>query len=267
MDDVEEIRKSDDDDYVATRNAAAATKTSFGGANRDNASAVGFLSQWFNFTAGNPEQAAGISSNADSATAASILASGANASFQEMTNIVHDKMGKILRVLWYYRYVDPFAAPDVRKAMGRAHDMSIKVKARSMVHVDPVSRSRAVQVFANQTMPAAFAVAAQAFQMQQPFNLPEYLRQIADLQDITDSVQEWFQDPTFADRTQLSIQKALAEQAFKSEPGSGISAAGAVQNDGNASIPAAPPTAEAQFRADAQDGANPGQSALQGTGV
>ncbi len=158
--------------------------------------------------AGNPEQAAGIKSEANTATQANILAGGQAAGFQKANDILHDKVGDIIRILWYYRYTDPLGD---FKTNGRFHDFVLNIKARSMSRQDPATRNRNMQTFAVQVLPSAVQAAQVAQQAGLQFNLPKFLGDIAEIWDLTDKVDTWLIDPNFAARTKFLLDRALAE--------------------------------------------------------
>ena len=244
---------------------------------------------WFNYMSGNPDQLAGISSNADTATQATILEGNSNVTLEDSRNTTYEFAAGVNSDLAWYLHYDPLIdvpmivrkrevvqslnpnawidpkeydyhiqlrlTPEQRR--GEHFNFAFKVKARSMTPIDPMVLSKRLVEFATNIVPALTAAAAQAMQMQIPFNLQKAITDMAEQLGLSDQVEEWFNDPGFMQRMQgLMMMGPQPEGKAK-----GLSLAGVTQNRGMGVVgPQGNP-----MSTNAQETAGIAQSAMKGS--
>lgn len=280
-DTVRDIAMAGATEAVACRNPDAINKISLGGANVDNVGMLGHLSAWYNLIAGNPEQLAGSSSNADTATQAEILQANSSITINDMRDMVYEAAARISAKDAWYLWTDPLikqgqtqrdeAGREVQvwltpeQMEGDFLEYNFKIKQRSMSRLDPTIRTRRIVDFAANVVPASVMAAQAAGQMGVQFNLQRYLTHVAEELDIQDMLMDVFDDPEFAERMAM-----IAELGVQDSGKAGIK--GAVQNGGNP-MTRNVSTDKQLFNANSQETAAVSQSArrnnldVTGTGV
>ena len=273
-DEAEDIRTSKDGDIIMG-NPDTVKVMSFGGQNQKNEIMLGQLQVWHNYMSGNPDQMAGLRSEAKTATQASILEGNANVVIEDEREVIYECGAKIKGKEAWYLHTDPLIklplsrresngertqlvlTPEQRR--GDFLDFAFELKARSMSKLDPRIKTKNIFEFATNMMPGMMAAAQMATQMGVQFNVQKALTDLIDQLDISDEVQGWFVDPQFTQRIQLMMQMG-PQNAGKAQP---VSGQGIRQNGG---YPGARPIAGpgTQFNQNAQIGANQSQSVNQG---
>ena len=98
-----------------------------------------------------------------------------------------------------------------------------------MSRLDPAVRSKRIMEFATNVMQSIAMTAQVYMQLGIPFNAQEAITDIANEMDILEDVQDWFNDPTFLQRMELTM--AMGPQpAGKASP---ATPKGVQQNNGN----------------------------------
>jgi hypothetical protein len=270
-DEAEDVRTSEDGDAIAG-NPDTVKVVSFGGQNQKNEAVLSQLQVWYNYMAGNPDQMAGLASQAETATQAQILQGNANITIQDMRDIIDDCSAEINKKQAWYLHTDPLLdqmlsirkpggeqiqlhlTPEQRR--GDFFNYTFKTKSKSMRRLDPAVRAKRIIDFGTNTLQSVMMSAQVAMQMGLPFNVQEALTDIAEELGILDEVQDWFYDPTFMQRMQIMM-------AMGPQPAGRASAAGTQQNQGSPTRrPVATPATE--MRQGFQAGANDAQSMNQG---
>ena len=243
-DEAEDIRTSDDGDVIFG-DPASAKPFSIGGQNPMNEAAMGSLQTWYNYMSGNPDQMAGISAGAKTATGQNILQANQNVSIEDMRGMIYDCSAEINGKMAWYLHTDPYIelpfshrlpggeyeqlvlTPEQRQ--GDFLDFTFNIRQRSMSRLDPAVRSKRIMEFATNVMQSIAMTAQVYMQMGIPFNVQEAITDIANEMDILEDVQDWFNDPTFLQRVQLMM--AMGPQpAGKASP---ATPKGVQQNNGN----------------------------------
>lgn len=273
-DEAEDMRTARDGDVIVA-DPNSAKMMSFGGQNQRNELMLNQLQIWHNFMSGNPAQMAGIKSDARTATQASILEANANVVIEDERELIYECGARINRKQAWYLHTDPLIKlPLSKRVPGGEHiqlyltpeqrqgdflDFVFTLKARSMSRLDPNIKSKRIIEFATNLMPSLMAAAQIAVQMGVEFNVQKAVTDLADQLDVTDEVQDWFNDPQFQQRIELMMQLG-PQNAGKAEP---VSGQGIRQNGGypGAKKIAGPQT---ESRQNAQEGANQSQEANQG---
>lgn len=267
----EDIRTSEDGDLVAGQPDSVAVM-SFGGQNQKNEAVLGQLQVWYNYMAGNPDQMAGLASNAETATQAQILQGNANITIQDMRDMIDECAAEINSKHAWYLHTDPLIniplsirqpgggeiqltlTPEQRR--GDWFNYTFRTKPKSMRRLDPTVRAKRIIDFGTNTLQSVMMSGQVAMQMGLPFNIQEALSDIAEELGILDEVQDWFVDPTFMQRIQIMM-------AMGPQPAGKASAAGTAQNQGSPTRrPVVSPATE--MNQGAQMGANDSQAMNQG---
>lgn len=277
-DEAQDILDAEDGDSVAVSDPNAAQVMSFGGANNRNEQMVQQMQMWFNYVAGNPDQMAGNMSKAtkgskETATRTQAMQSNMSVSLDDAQGLVHDAAAEVSKRIAWYLHTDPLIdlpltkrttggefkqvtlTPEQRQ--GDFLDYTFKIRAKSMVPTDPVTRARLMTEFATQVLPNVTNSANIAFQMGVPFNLQRCLTDLAEQMGLTADVMPWFDDPEFMNRMQLRLQLGPQNQG-KDGSGGGQ----AMQNGGFGGGQVNSPVQ--QLNQDAQQGANQSQSHMGG---
>jgi hypothetical protein len=135
------------------------------------------LQVWFNYMSGNPDQMAGLASDAETATQATILAGNANVGIEDSRDMVYDFTAGISSGLAWFIHYDPFLdqsltatrrpwisqnkyewgaqmqlTPEQRR--GDHLDFAFKIKPKSMGAIDPALMSKRLLEFATKVVPA-----------------------------------------------------------------------------------------------------------------
>jgi len=241
-DEAKDIDDANDGDAIAVTDPKNVQVLSFGGQNRGNVEYLNQMQVWFNYMAGNPDQMAGVQSNAKSATQATILQSNATITVEDARGITYSTSEHISAKLGWYLHVDPLIElPLIRRKPGGEEeqviltpeqrsgdfmDFTFRVVQRSMNKLDPTIRSQRIMEFATNVMPAAVMTATAMMQLGRPFNLEAYLTRVADELGIGEWVYDLFFDPQFMERLQMFQMLGPAN------PGKGISSDAILQNHG-----------------------------------
>ena len=125
-----------------------------------------------------------------------------------------------------------------------------------MSKLDPRIKTKNTIEFATNLMPGIMQAAMVAMQMGVEFNVQKSLTDLADQLDISDEVQNWFNDPKFAQRMQLLMQMGPQNAGKAQKAGNEIN-----QNGSMGGKVAGPGK---QFNQNAQAGANQSQATNQG---
>lgn len=271
------IRDALDGETIRTSDPEGVKVVSYGGANPDNDKMVNQLQTWFNYVAGNPDQAAGVKipQGAKTATATSILQSNASVTQEDAKSLIYDLQAGISSDQAWYMHHDPFldilaatretgqAAVQVRltpeQRVGAYEHLIFKIVKRSMQEMDPVVRRKMLEDFAARVLPTGVQSAMVMSQLGYPFDLVRYLSQMADEMGISDVMAEIFVDPTFQRRM------LMVEQNAPKQTGTGMDGLkGILQNGGSPNAGAPAPTGQQQFNQNAQAGAADSQALIQG---
>ena len=270
-DDAEDIRTSKDGDVIIA-DPTSAKVVSYGGQNQKNEIMLGQLQVWHNYMSGNPDQMAGLRSDAKTATQASILEGNANVVIEDERELIYECGARIKSKEAWYLHTDPLIklplsrrepgggrmqlilTPEQRR--GDFLDFAFELKARSMSRLDPTIKSKRIMEFATKLIPGLAQSGMLMMQSGIEFNLQRCLATLADQLDVSDEVQNWFNDPEFAKRMQMVAQMGPQNAGKARQAGNEIN-----QNGSMGGKIAGPGT---QFNQNAQAGANQSQSANQG---
>jgi len=241
-DEVEDIRQAEDGTLVQGDPKSISVLT-FGGQNRDSEQFVQSLSTWFNYMAGNPDQLAGLSQNAKTATQSQILASNASVGLEDGKYVLYETASELSRKESWYMIHDPLInipiphrrqdgstiqlhlTPDQRQ--GNPESYIYKIKSRSMEVRDPNLMSKLMMEFVKSALPAIAQTAQVLFQMGIQFNAQRAISDSARQMGIMDEVHDWFNDPEFQQRMNL-MQMMGPQGPVKA----GVNSMGAIQQNG-----------------------------------
>ena len=220
-DEAEDIRTASDGDMIAGA-PDTVNVVSFGGQSQKSEVMLERLQVWANYMSGNPDQVAGLASDAESATQASILQANSTITIEDARGMVYNAAADTSKKKAWYMHTDPFIdVPLSRRKPGGNYeqltltpeqrrgdflDYTFKIKARSMSRLDPAVRTKRIIEFATNVMPSVVNSAMINSQLGIPTNVPEILTDIADELGILEDVQDWFIDETFIQRMQLVQQ-------------------------------------------------------------
>ena len=217
---------------------------SLGGPNPDSVKMLGQLASWYNYVAGNPDQIAGLASDAETATQAEILQANSNVTINDMRDIVYDAAAGVSKSDAWYLWTDPLLKiPKTQRESGRQEiqmwltpeqiegdflEYNFKIQAKSMGRLDPMIKTKRVIEFATTVVPNLVIAAQTAMQMGVAFNLQKSITDTAEELDIADVVMEWFDDPEYQKKLEIMMQLG-SKNAGQGQLGS---AAGVQQNGG-----------------------------------
>ncbi len=276
-DEAQDLVDAEDGDTVALTDPDAFRVLEWGGSNPKNDQMVGQMQMWFNYMAGNPDQVSGnqtkgTTGRKETATKTSAMQGNAAIGLEDAKSIIYERTSEISRNQAWYLHHDPLInMPLVKRITGGDYqqleltpeqrqgdflDFVFKIRARSMVPLDPLQRTRLMTEFAVNMVPAITNAAMIAVQIGVPFNLMRCITDLAEAQGLTADVQEWFNDPEFAAK-----QKFMLAQGPQN-PGK---AGGSGMQNGSGGSPTARPVAgpETQMKQNEQMGANGSQSSMQ----
>ena len=274
-DEAEDIRTARDGDMVATSDPTSAKVMSYGGQNRDNASMLSQMQIWFNYMSGNPDQMAGLKSDARTATQAQLLQANANVTVEDMRDIIYDAAAELNKKMAWYLHTDPLIdLPLTKRRAGggmiqlrltpeqRSGDFlnfAFNLKARSMSRLDPTIKSKRIIEFATNLIPGIMTSGQIATQMGVPINVQRILTDLAEELDITETAKDWFEDPEFMNRIKLMMAMG-PQNAGKA----GMGSSQGIRQQGG--YPGQKPIASPQSERNQsfQTGANESQAANQG---
>lgn len=230
-DEAEDIRTAEDGDMIA--GAPDTVKViSFGGQNQKSEVMLDKIQVWTNYMSGNPDQVAGLASQAESATQANILQANSTITIEDARGMVYNLAAKTSRKRAWYMHTDPFIdVPLSRRKPGGEYtqlqltpeqrrgdwlDYTFTIKARSMSRLDPAIRTKRIVEFGTNIVPSIMNSAAIAQQMGREFNIEAALTDIANEQGILEDVQDWLVDPQLMQRLQL-VQQMGPQPAGKAQ--------------------------------------------------
>jgi len=286
-DQAEDMREAEDSEVVhGDPNSVGVFSTN--GAEKTTDNTLSNLQVWFNYMSGNPDQLAGLASNAATATQATILEGNANVTVEDSRGMIYDFTAGINSDMGWYLHYDPLIdtlltarkrdlaeasgnilqpgdynfpvqirlTPEMRR--GEHFHYAFKIKPRSMSAIDPLVMSKRMMEFATNVVPALVMAAMQSMQMGVPFNLQRAITTMADQLELSDQVQDWFDDPEFMNRVQLTMAMGPKPEG----KAGGLTMQGIQQNGGvgRASFGGNPVNQQAQ------EIAGQAQSAMRGSG-
>lgn len=220
-DEAEDIRTAADGDVIMA-DPATAKVMSYGGQNRDNEAMLSQTQIWHNYMSGNPDQLAGLKSDARTATQAQILETNANVIVQDERELIYECGAEISGKEAWYLHTDPLIKLPLSKRQpgggyiqlyltpeqryGDFFELTFKLKARSMSRLEPNIKNDLIMKFATQIFPNIMQSAMLAMQIGVEFNVQRCLTSLADQMDIDDEIMGWFNDPEFLKRIELMAQ-------------------------------------------------------------
>lgn len=248
-----EDMKDSRDGEVIVGNPDATEIFSTPGAEKETSETLSNLQVWFNYMAGNPDQMAGVASKSETATQATILEGNANIGLEDSRTMIYEFAAGINSDQAWYMHYDPLIdVPLIARRPGRGEelpegvrvgqelrltpaqrrgehfDFTFKIRPRSMSSLDPVLMSKRVIEFATNVVPALITAAQVAAQMMVPFNVQKAISDLADQLELSDYVQDWFDDPQFMQRIQM-----MMAMGPKPEGKAGLNIQGVRQNRGS----------------------------------
>lgn len=274
-----DVQEAQDGDMIPTTDPKAVNVVSFGGANRNNEVMLSHLHTWFNYISSNPDQisgntAMGTRAGNESATKSSIIQSNSSIGVEDVRGIMYEATAEVSRNIAWFLHTDPFiSVPLAKRTTGGGNvdivltpdqrsgdflDFVFKIVPRSMTRLDPAMKVKRIMEFAANVVPSLMNSAMIALQMGVQFNPTRALTDLAKEMDITDDVQDWFEDPEFEQKMQL-IQQMGPQNPGK---GSGNISAEIAQNGGL--LQKKFPTQQQEFNQASQEGANDSQAMNQG---
>ena len=222
-DQAEDMREAPDGEIIlGDPNAVEVVSTT--GAEVETDRALGNLQTWFNYMAGNPDQMAGVSSGAKTATQATILEGNANIVSEDRRGMIYDFVSGLNGDMAWFLHYDPLIkipliarqhagepipfkqgegltlTPEQRR--GDHFNYAFSIRPRSMQAIDPTILNKMILDFATAVVPSIIATAVQCMTIGIPFNAQRAITQMADQWDLADYVQDWFDDPEFMARIQ-----------------------------------------------------------------
>ena len=226
-DEAQDILESKDGDSVASQSPKDINVVSFGGQQRSNEVMLQELQVWYNYISGNPDQMAGNipkgQRGRETATRSSILQSNASIGIEDARGILYDKTSEVSRKIGWFLHTDPLIdmlltkrrtggeqiqlqlTPEQR--VGDFLKFTFRIVARSMSRLDPAIRSKRIVEFATNLVPALMNSAMIALQMGVPFNVQKAITDLAKELDLTEYVQDWFEDPEFEKKMAIMMAK------------------------------------------------------------
>ncbi len=212
---------NDQNSAIAVDDPTAVKVISFGGQNQNNVQMLQQLQVWHNYMAGNPDQLAGVKSDVETATQANILQSNAMISVEDARDILYDKTAEVSRACAWYMHHDPMLdivlarrkpgmedeqiilTPEQRK--GDVEDFLYHIVSKSMTRMDPAIRSKRMQEFLTNALPALANTAMILLQMGLPFNFQKAIMLAATELEIGDEMQEVFDDPELQQKLEMYL--------------------------------------------------------------
>ncbi|MBW8002552.1 MAG: hypothetical protein FVQ80_11100 [Planctomycetes bacterium] len=279
-DEAADLVDADDGDSIAVTDPTAFNILQWGGSNPKNDQMVQQMQMWFNYMSGNPDQMSGnqtrgTTGKKETATKTAAMQSNAAVGLEDARSIIYDRSAEISGKQAWFLHHDPLInLPLVKRLTGGKYqqleltpeqrqgdflDFVFKIRARSMVPLDPLQRTRLMTEFAVNIVPAVTNAAMVAMQMKVPFNLMRCITDLAEAQGLTTDVQSWFEDPEFEAKIRFMTQMGPQNPGKAGGMGPGSTE----QNNGS---PTARPVAgpETQNNQNAQMGANGSQQTLPG---
>lgn len=252
-DTAQDILDAENNEAVATDEPKAAQVVSFEGQSQSNIQMLQQLQVWGNYMSGNPDQIAGVKSDVETATQASILQANAQISIEDLRDIVYDGVAGISEDCAWYMHHDPMLnivlarrkpgqemeqiilTPEQRR--GDVEDYLYTIKPKSMSRLDPTVRSKRMMEFLTNAIPALTNTAMMMMQLGVPFNLQHVITMTANELDLGDEMQEVFHDPDFQQKLMMYMMLHAGGQEGAGTPGSTrkagpASSKGIMQNQG-----------------------------------
>ncbi len=278
-DEAQDIIEARDGDSVASTDPKNIQMISYGGQNRNNEQMLQELHIWYNYIAGNPDQMAGnmpaVSKGKETATRSAIVQGNANVSIEDARDILYDRTADISSKIAWYLHTDPFInLPLTKRVTGgqqiqlwltpeqRVGDFlkfTFRVVSKSMSRLDPAIRSKRIIEFATNVLPGVANSAMVMMQLGVPFNIQRALTKMAKELDLTEDVQEWFEDPEFEQK--MAMYAAMGPQ--NAGKASQVTSGAMMQNGGLPSQRNVP-TPQQEMNQGSQERAAESQSANQG---
>jgi len=278
---VNDLREAEDEEII-WGDPKSVTTISTNGAEEGTDATLGRLQVWFNYMSGNPDQMAGIASETETATQAQILAGNANVGIEDSRSMVYDFTSEVNSGMAWFVHYDPFMKHNLtatrrpwmdsgsyewgvsltltrEQRRGEHLDFAFKIKPKSMGSLDPAVLSKRIIEFATKVVPAIITSMQVAMSMGVPFNAQKAITTLADQLDLTEHVQEWFDDPEFMER--INLMMAIGPQA----EGKAVANMGGVVQQGGAIFGG--PDTKSPSNQQAQELAGYMQSSLAGTRV
>lgn len=251
-DDAQEALDAGDGEALKMDDPEGVKTLSFGGQQNSNEVQLANLQGWFNMMAANPNQTAGLSVDANSATEARILHSNANVGLEDMKAQVYKMAAKEGQKRAWYLHTDPFIhlpligretipaqyemtqqgpfvtqpaqqrkvqiflTPEARR--GDFLDYNFDVEPESMGLKDQATRYQQAMDFAVKILPATFQAAMAAAQLGIPFSAKAFLINMAKDRGI-DWLDEVFYDPEFQQQMMMQMLRMPSPQGSKGIPG------------------------------------------------
>lgn len=291
-DDVVELQGASDGESIAVSDPDGINTIEFGGKSQANDGMLGSLQLWFNQMAGNPDTMAGVSMDADSATAAQALINNASVNLTDMQDAVYAFIGEEATKRFWYGHTDPLmetpvvhrrradqrvqVGPDGTPAItggeyedvqvmltpemrrGDFLDYAFTVKPLSLGRQDPAEKYQKALEFAVKILPAAAQAAQVAMMMGAAFSFQRFVTKMAEFAGI-DWLDEVFEDPALQQAMAMRAMLGPQMEGSKGQVGGGLN--GIMQNGGSPSAAKVAGQGEQQ-RASAQQGANQSQASL-----
>jgi hypothetical protein len=221
--------REEDDQGIIYGDPKSVTTVSTTGAEEGTDVTLNRLQVWFNYMSGNPDQLAGLASDAETATQATILAGNANVGIEDSRDSVYDFTSGINSGMAWFIHYDPFLEQSLTatrrpwispnkyewgaqmlltptQRRGEHLDFAFKIKPKSMGTLDPAVLSKRIIEFATKVVPAIMQTMQIAMMMGQKFNAQKAISTLADQLDLTEYVDEWFDDPEFMQRIQMMME-------------------------------------------------------------
>jgi len=251
-DEAQDVVEARDGDSIATQNPKEFQVASFGGKNEKNSQMLQELQVWFNYISSNPDQMAGnmtkgTKGSKETATRSQILQSNASIGIEDARSILYDRTSEVSERMAWYLHTDPFIKlPVTKRKVGggkqqlwltpeqRCGDFlkfTFNIAVRSMSRLDPTIKSKRIIEFATNLFPAMMNSAMIAMQMGLEFNVQKALTDISNRLDISDEVQDWFNDPQFMKK--MGLMLSMGPKNAGKAGGGGGGMAGVLQNNGN----------------------------------
>lgn len=251
-DDAQEALDAGDGEAIKMDDPEGLRTLSFGGQKNSNEVQLASLEGWFNMMAANPNQTAGLSQIAGSATQSRILQGNASIGLEDMKGMVYDMAAEEGRKRAWYLHTDPFIhlpligrettpatytmtqngpfvsqpatqqevqiylTPEARK--GEFLDYNFTIEPESMGHKDEATRFAQGMDFAVKILPATFQAAETAAQLGIPFSAKQFLLMMARDRGI-DWMDEVFYDPEFQQQMAMQQLQMPQAQGSKGVPG------------------------------------------------
>lgn len=275
-DEAQDVKDADDGDMIACADPKGITTVSFGGQNRQNEMYLQELQVWYNYISGNPDQMAGnmpaVARGSETATRSQILQSNANITIEDARDILYDRTSEVSQKIGWYLHTDPLIKLPLTKRISGGKQVQLwltpeqrcgdflkfvfKICARSMSRLDPTIKSQRIIEFGCKIVPALMSSAQTAMQMGVPFNIQRALTDMAKEMQLTEYVQDWFNDPEFGQKMMIMMNLGSKNTGKASMLNQG----GILQNGGFPGVQNTP-TPEQEFNQQAQETAAQGQSA------